>query len=66
MNGHVKMDVKIADTFEPSSRLNTSGHSIAVTTIAADCEVITYSAAEARRYAAAFEYAAVLLEGEAS
>jgi hypothetical protein len=33
---------------------------IAVTRIAVDCEVVTYSAAEARRYAAAFERAAEL------
>jgi hypothetical protein len=60
MNGHVKVNVKISDDFVPSSRLNSADSQIAVTTIAVDCEVVTYSAAEARRYAAAFERAAEL------
>ena len=62
MNGHVRVDKHISDDFEPSSRLNSTGHQIAITLIGEDCEVVTYSAAEARRYAAAFERAAELLE----
>lgn len=61
MNGNVRTTVKIPADFEPSSRLNEPGSQIAITTIAPGTEVITYSAAEARRYAAAFTRAAGLL-----
>jgi hypothetical protein len=65
MNGHVKTNRKIGDDFEPTSRLNSAGHQIAVTQIAEDCEVLTYSPAEAYRYAEAFIRAAELLEQQA-
>ena len=64
MNGHVITDCKIGDDFVPSSRPNSgSSSSIVVTTVAEGCQVITYSAAEARRYAEAFTRAAELHDG---
>jgi hypothetical protein len=66
MNGHVSMSRAIDDDFEPSSRLNSSMDQIAVTTVGPDCEIVTYSAAEAYRYAAAFLHAAEMLEQQAA
>jgi len=66
VNGHVRVSGKIGDKFVPASRLNSRSDSIAVTVIAEDCEVVTYSAAEAYRYAEAFLRAAELLEQQAA
>jgi hypothetical protein len=64
VNGHVITDCQNGDDFVPSARLNSaSSSSIVVTTVAEGCQVITYSAAEARRYAEAFTRAAELHDG---
>jgi hypothetical protein len=66
VNGHVRANVKVPDDFEPSSRLNSRYDQIAVTTVAPGCEIVTYSAAEAYRYAEAFLCAAEMLEQQAT
>jgi hypothetical protein len=66
MNGWIRSRVSVPDDFEPSSELNLPGTQIAITYVGPEVEVVTYSAAEARRYAAAFEHAAVLLEQQES